>query len=180
MLSYERNSLDPEGEAGLQNKFDLSTPVGLLASGEVDDGTQTMMPKGSEAWAMLLGMIQENGLDTKAAIRQEAMRFYSMLQIARYTSIRAAAAIDAGQLPGPEVSLGKLASVRMMRTWRDLALRVLGPNGQIVGEDAPLGVRVAQIALSVPGMSIAGGTDEIQHNIVAERVLGLPREPRPN
>jgi alkylation response protein AidB-like acyl-CoA dehydrogenase len=148
LLSYERNSLDPEGEAGLQNKFDLSTPVGLLASGEVDDGTQTMMPKGSEAWAMLLGMIQENGLDTEAPIRQEAMRFYSMLQIARYTSLRAAAAIDAGQLPGSEVSLGKLASVRMMRTWRDLALRVLGPNGQIVGEDAPLGGRVAQIALS--------------------------------
>jgi alkylation response protein AidB-like acyl-CoA dehydrogenase len=180
LLSYERNSLDPEGEAGLQNKFDLATPVGLLASGEVDDGTQTMMPKGSEAWAMLLGMIQENRLDTEAPIRQEAMRFYSMLQIARYTSLRAAAAIDAGQLPGPEVSLGKLASVRMMRTWRDLALRVLGPNGQIVGADAPLGGRIAQIALSVPGMSIAGGTDEIQHNIVAERVLGLPREPRPS
>jgi hypothetical protein len=114
----QRNSLDPEGEAGLQDKFDLSTPVGLLASGEVDDGTQTMMPKGSEAWAMLLGMIQENGVDTDASVRQEAMRFYSMLQIARFTSLRAAAAIDAGQLPGPEVSLGKLASVRMMRTWR--------------------------------------------------------------
>jgi alkylation response protein AidB-like acyl-CoA dehydrogenase len=108
------------------------------------------------------------------------MRFYSILHIARFTSLRAAAAIDAGRLPGLEVSLGKLASVRMMRTRRDLALRVLGPNGQIVGEDAPLGGRVAQIALSVPGMSITGGTDEIQHNIVAERVLGLPREPRPN
>ena len=65
-----------------------------------------------------------------------------------------------------------------MRTYRDLVLRALGPGGQLTGPQAPAEGLFAQIALSVPGMSIAGGTDEIQRNIVAERVLGLPGEPR--
>ena len=76
------------------------------------------------------------------------------------------------------MSLGKLAGVRLMREWRELALAVLGPHGQLAGADAPHDGLVTQIALSIPGMSIAGGTDEIQRNIIGERVLGLPGEPR--
>jgi alkylation response protein AidB-like acyl-CoA dehydrogenase len=124
-------------------------------------------------------LLDETGTSDDATVRQEAMRIYSWLQIARYTSLRAAASAGAGKVAGPEVSLGKLASTRSMRAWRDLALQILGSRGMLSGEDAALDGRITRIALSVSGMSIAGGTDEIQRNIIGEQVLGLPREPRP-
>jgi alkylation response protein AidB-like acyl-CoA dehydrogenase len=48
----------------------------------------------------------------------------------------------------------------------------------LMGPDTPADGMVAEVLVSVPGQSIAGGTDEIQHNILGERVLGLPREPQ--
>ncbi len=178
-LSYERGSLDPEAEAGIQFALDHGEPAGRYASGELNDGTRGFMPTGSQAWRLLCELAAETGSDTDPLIRQELARLYSWFEIARFTGLRAAALQETtGQLPGPEVSLGKLASVRLMRAYRDLALTMLGPRGTLLGPEAPHGGLFAQIALSVPGMSIAGGTDEIQRNIIGERVLGLPGDIR--
>jgi alkylation response protein AidB-like acyl-CoA dehydrogenase len=177
-LSYERASLDPEADAGIQHRLDHGVAAGRYATGELDDGTRGFMPSGSAAWALMAQLIAGRGRSADPVVRDAAMRLYSWFEIARMTGLRSAAAARAGRLPGPEVSLGKLASVRLMRAYRDLALEVLGPWGALVADPAPQGGLFARIALSVPGMSIAGGTDEIQRNIVAERVLGLPGEPR--
>ncbi len=177
-LSYERASLDPEAEAGIQLRLDHNVAAGRYATGELDDGTRGFMPNGSHSWALLRTLIDEQGASGDARVRQRAAQLYSWFEIARFSALRSAAAARSGRLPGPEVSLGKLSSARLMRAYRDFALHLLGPAGAQLGDDAPHAGLFARIALSVPGMSIAGGTDEIQRNIVAERVLGLPGEPR--
>ena len=82
-----------------------------------------------------------------------------------------------GRRPGPEVSLGKLVGSILGRQARDLSLSLLGAEGMLAGADAHADGAFQQMAVSVPSLSIAGGTDEIQRNLIGERVLGLPREP---
>jgi len=57
-------------------------------------------------------------------------------------------------------------------------LGLQGPSGMLMGADAPMNGMAQWMALFSPAISIAGGTDEIQRNIIGERVLGLPPEPR--
>ena len=94
------------------------------------------------------------------------------------STLRMRAAAAKGRMPGPEVSTGKLLSAELGRRARDLSLSILGPYGTLVAPDAPAGGRFQQMALRVQSSSIAGGTDEVQRNIIGERVLGLPKEPQ--
>jgi alkylation response protein AidB-like acyl-CoA dehydrogenase len=94
------------------------------------------------------------------------------------STLRMRAAAAKGRMPGPEVSTGKLLSAELGRRARDQSLAVLGPHGTLVGDDAPEGGRFQQMALRVQSSSIAGGTDEVQRNIIGERVLALPKEPQ--
>ena len=73
-------------------------------------------------------------------------------------------------------STAKLAWTERLKVARDLALELQGPAGMLVGSDAPDGGEAATFALSVPSASIAGGTDEVQRNIISERMLGLPKD----
>jgi hypothetical protein len=81
-----------------------------------------------------------------------------------------------GSGPGLEGPISKLTVSMITRLQRDLGLRVQGAAGMLQGEDAP-SASFQEFALSSPSTSIAGGTDEIQKNHLAEKVLGLPREP---
>src|SRR3546814_18153982 len=74
------------------------------------------------------------GADTKV-LRDKVMRSYTLMEIARFTSLRVQAAKAAGRGPGPEVSTGKLAASEMVRQLRDVGLEALGPHGQLMGED---------------------------------------------
>jgi alkylation response protein AidB-like acyl-CoA dehydrogenase len=110
-------------------------------------------------------------------IRQEIARLITLAWSARWMADRAAAARAAGRPPGPEGSLGKLASSKIAQQAARVHTMIAGAAGLLKGPDSLLDGIIAEILVSVPGISIAGGTDEIQRTIIAERMLGLPREP---
>jgi alkylation response protein AidB-like acyl-CoA dehydrogenase len=107
-------------------------------------------------------------------VRQRIAAMYAIAETNRLTTQRA------GSRPGPEASIGKLVSSELGRQARDISMSLLGADGMLTGADAHAGGVFQQQALSVQSLSIAGGTDEIQRNLVGERVLGLPREPEPD
>jgi alkylation response protein AidB-like acyl-CoA dehydrogenase len=97
--------------------------------------------------------------------------------VQRLTGMRVAAAVVSGQDPGPEASVGKLLATDTMARTSEVVRMLLGP--ELAAESGRWGTWAwTEHLLGAPGYRIAGGTDEIQHNIIAERVLGLPREPR--
>ena len=96
----------------------------------------------------------------------------------RVSNMRVAGAMLAGNEPGPEASLGKLLATDTMARTSEVARLLLGR--ELTADSGRWGTFAwSEHALGAPGYRIAGGTDEIQHNIISERVLGLPREPRP-
>lgn len=96
--------------------------------------------------------------------------------VQRLIGLRVTGALAAGREPGAEASVGKLYATETMRRTSDLVSELLGPS--LVADTGEWGTYAwTEHLLGAPGYSIAGGTDEIQHNILAERVLGLPKEP---
>jgi alkylation response protein AidB-like acyl-CoA dehydrogenase len=121
------------------------------------------------------------GRHTEAPVRQEIARLLSTNTVAGWTTERARAALAAGRQPGPEGSIGKLALSEVARQAAQVHSAIAGAGGMLAGgaPEAPLAGVLAEILTSTPAQSIAGGTDEIQRNILGERALGLPREPDP-
>ena len=111
-------------------------------------------------------------------VRQEMAKLLVMARSAEWTARRARAAQERGRPQGPEGSLGKLASSNVARQACHVHTLIAGADAMLSGDDGALDGLIAEILVSVPATSIAGGTDEIQRNIIAERVLGLPKEPR--
>jgi len=97
----------------------------------------------------------------------------------KYTSYRAVSALSKGERPGPENSIGKLVAGSMLQDIATYAMDLEGAAGVLTGvaEDAAPGL-FQQMLMNSPSMRIAGGTDEILRNIIAERVLGLPGDIR--
>jgi alkylation response protein AidB-like acyl-CoA dehydrogenase len=97
----------------------------------------------------------------------------------QYTSYRAISALSKGERPGPENSIGKLVAGSMLQDIAMAAMELEGAAGALTGADEEVTHgRFQQMLLSSPSMRIAGGTDEILRNIIAERVLGLPGDIR--
>ena len=120
------------------------------------------------------------GRSTDPVARQQIAGLLSSQRAHQWTSQRAADNRAAGRAPGPEGSLGKLGLSVVARRAAVVHSLLAGASGMLDGRSATFDGVIAEVLTSVPAQSIAGGTDEVQRNIIAERVLGLPREPEPD
>ena len=128
---------------------------------------------------LLLERVRETGSGNDPLVRQAVVKVLTMARAAEWMARRAKAARALGR-PGPEGSLVKLAASNVARGAAQAHAMISGAEAMLAGSDGPREGLIAEVLLSVPAVSIAGGTDEIQRNIIAERVLGLPREPQPD
>jgi hypothetical protein len=117
------------------------------------------------------------------AVRDRLADWYVQSEGLRLTAARIRTALSKGATPGPEASIFKVVSASKTQDLSDLALDLLGPAGALAleengGEDAANQATFTSGFLYTPGLRIAGGSDEILRNIIAERVLGLPGDIR--
>jgi len=113
-------------------------------------------------------------------VRQALAATYTRYEILRWLGQRAQAAQRAGKPLGPESSVAKLAMSHHAAANGDVALAIEGAAGMLAGADAFEDGFWQQQFLGQWGIRIGGGTEQVQRNILGERVLGLPPEPRPD
>ena len=134
---------------------------------------------GNMSTERLIELVRHQGRSHDPLVRQQVADIVINGRVASFTNLRAMARIAAGQLPGPEMSISKLSLTMNMRRMTELLSTVLGPK--LVADSGEWGTYAwGRFLLGLPGMRVAGGTDEILHNIIGERVLGLPKEPSAN
>ncbi len=138
----------------------------------------TWYPQRTGRSDLLIQRAKETGRNTDPVVRQEIAKVMIMARAAEWTARRARAAQEQGRPQGPEGSLGKLAASYIARASNQVHTLISGADAMLTGKDSPMGGTIAEILVSTPAISIAGGTDEIQKNIISERVLDMPKEPR--
>jgi alkylation response protein AidB-like acyl-CoA dehydrogenase len=139
----------------------------------------------------LVALCRRRGLTTDPLVRQELAGFHTRVELLRIAGLRALTRFLSGGTPGPEASIGKVFWSEYHKDLTEAALRLLGPAGQTgFGDTSAAGLQSADLGTpNTPGRwihtflaarpgTIYAGTSEIQRNIIGERVLGLPKEPR--
>jgi len=116
---------------------------------------------------------------TDPVIRGEIARVYSMQAVQRWTAMRARATARQGG-SSPLASLGKLSMSRLLHYSAAVQTRLVGAEALLDGESSELGTESTFRSLNAYYTSIGGGTDQIQQNILGERVLGLPKDQDPS
>ena len=122
--------------------------------------------------------VRRHGLADDAVTRDELADLYVRQRVQRYLGLRLKESLRAGVSPGPLGSVAKLNGSTISEQAAALGAALAGLDGVAWEPDQSGGDRWARAVLSAPGAVIAGGTSDIQRNIIGERVLGLPKEPQ--
>ena len=139
--------------------------------------TYSWYPQRAGRADLLVEAARDGGRLDDPLVRQAIAAETALVRAAQWTAQRAQAARALGRPPGAEGSLGKLAASDVARGAALAHALIGGASAMLDYEDGALDGVVAEVLVSVPAVSIAGGTDQIQRNIIGEQVLGLPREP---
>jgi len=139
-------------------------------------GSGASLP-GTVAGRSIASLIARHAPITDPVVRQRMVQLYIEDKLVTLTNQRAAARRRAGQRPGPEGSVSKLLFSEHTQRLQNLAADLEGPGAQAWTEDDRWRRGTAWSLLRVRAKTIAGGTSEVQRNILGERILGLPREP---
>jgi alkylation response protein AidB-like acyl-CoA dehydrogenase len=194
-LMFERSGLGAGGGAAAVSAAIPGTVAGHLDQ-RAGDFVQARAGAGGTAaairgaGALLRNLARQHGMADDPAVRAGLVRLHTLNEIARFTNLRSKALKAAGLPDVPGLgNLSKLSMSDVVRLQRDLGLRILGPRGMLHAYDAsqrpaideatgdPSAHIVTEMALYAQAPPIYGGTDQVQRNIIGERVLGLPKEP---
>ncbi len=140
----------------------------------------------------MIAMAKANGRWADPVLRDELMESYIELEILRYNQLRMLTALTSDGVPGPEMSIGKLFWASWHRRMGELLMSVQGPAAMVGGPDVHQGHEIIgdghypsypvdkaqRTFLYSRSHTIYGGSNQVQRNVIGERVLGLPREPR--
>jgi alkylation response protein AidB-like acyl-CoA dehydrogenase len=194
-LMFERSGLGAGGGSGAVSSATPGTVMGDLErragdfvgrGGRRSAGPETLFGAGARG---LIRLAQAAGRAGDPVLRQKLMRLHSLGEVAKFNNLRLKAAMAAGKdIPGLP-NIAKLGMSEIVRESRDIGLEITGPYGTLhayTAEDRaaldeatgmPQLAMVTESALFAQGPPIYGGTDQVQRNIIGERVLGLPKEP---
>jgi alkylation response protein AidB-like acyl-CoA dehydrogenase len=194
-LAYERSGLGAGAGSGvaLANPGtiagDLPKRAGDFVRAPRSPGSGGGGAMTAGAQTMFIEMAKQNGKINDPNIRQALMRLHTLGEIGRYTTLRLKAEKAAGRdIPGAG-NIGKLSMSEIVRQSRDVGLAITGAYGTLHAYDTahrrsldeatgqPVLGFITEMALFAQAPPIYGGTDQVQRNIIGERVLGLPKEP---
>jgi alkylation response protein AidB-like acyl-CoA dehydrogenase len=180
-----------DGGANFNEVFftNVSVPAGRIV-GQVNDGWKVARTTlTSERYAVsggrqgntsvaapVLRLVTDLGVSPSATMRQQLAELYTIDFVLRQLQERARHSRERGRPVGPEGSVAKLLNSRLQKMAHELRLAALGASGMASEPDDALTGGLISGFVGSPAASIGGGTDEVQKNIIGERVLGLPRE----
>ncbi len=178
-LAVERASLGGGG------RHPISVPPGSIAGRlekRVGDFTERVNrgPDGEGGRGMgtdaLIGMARDAGNADDLVVRQGIAKLHILGEVNRLNMLRAK---SGGSRTGAEGNLAKLAMSELVRRSRDVGNLIIGADGMLAASESATGGVVQEVTVFSPAPAIYGGTDQVQRNIIGERVLGLPKEPGP-
>jgi alkylation response protein AidB-like acyl-CoA dehydrogenase len=164
---------------------DVRVPAANVV-GEVNGGWRATMTTlanerssggGTSSFPQILQLARDCGATADPLLRQRLANCFINAEISRYLGFRIQTALSKG-MSSPETSVAKLLFALTAKEAAELTIALQGPRGMLVGDAAPGGGYWQQQFLSAPSFRIAAGSDEVQRNIIGERVLGLPGDVR--